>query len=160
MKDSDLELILSKHLKWLTSDESEGERADLREADLQGANLRGAGLQGANLRGAGLQGADLWRANLRRANLRRADLEGADLWRANLRGANLYSTNVITFSGGKHFAFYHEGYLKIGCKGLSLAEWAQNYNTIGKSEDYTKQEIELYGHFIAMLELMEANNGN
>jgi len=72
----------------------------------------------------------------------------------------LYSTNVITFSGGKHFAFYHEGYLKIGCKGLSLAEWAQNYNTIGKSKDYTKQEIELYGHFIAMLELMEANNGN
>ena len=53
MKQEELIKMLEKHNKWL-QDNSEGERADLRWADLQEANL-----QEANLRWADLQEANL-----------------------------------------------------------------------------------------------------
>ena len=65
--------ILKKHKDWLEG-ESDGERADL-----QNANLRFANLQNADLRGANLQNADLRGANLRGANPQNADLQGANL---------------------------------------------------------------------------------
>ena len=68
--------VLQRHAKWLKNEEG-GEKADLRDANLQDVNLWGADLRGANLRGA-----NLWGATLRGANLR-----GANLWGANLRGA-------------------------------------------------------------------------
>lgn len=77
MTKEQLNEILEKHKKWI-NDEPGGERADLREADLQTADLRGADLQTADLRGAHLQGADLWGADLRGANLRGAHLQGAN----------------------------------------------------------------------------------
>lgn len=71
----ELEVILSKHNKWLC-DEKGGERANLSEANLRLANLSGANLYGANLA---------------RANLSEANLYGADLYGADLSGAkNLY----------------------------------------------------------------------
>ena len=60
--------ILEKHRNWLLG-KANGERADLREANLYGADLRGANLYGANLRVANLLGADLREANLCGANL-------------------------------------------------------------------------------------------
>jgi len=104
----DLVETLRLHLMWLNDDEG-GERADLREANLEGANLREADLEGADLRradlsdadlsGADLSGADLRRANLsganlERANLREADLSGADLSGADLEGANLREADL------------------------------------------------------------------
>jgi uncharacterized protein YjbI with pentapeptide repeats len=50
--------VLEKHQLWL-KDDSGGERADLREADLSGADLREADLREADLRGADLRDADL-----------------------------------------------------------------------------------------------------
>ena len=73
--------VLQRHAKWLKNEEG-GEKANLRDADLQDANLRDANLWGADLRGANLRGA-----NLRGADLRGANLWGADLQDANLRGA-------------------------------------------------------------------------
>ena len=118
MTKEQLNEILEKHKKWL-NDEPDGERADLRganlrradlqranlrEADLWGADLRGTDLQGANLRGADLRGADLrgtdlqranlWGADLREADLREADLRGTDLQRANLWGADLREADL------------------------------------------------------------------
>ena len=59
----ELKDILESHSKWARAEE-DGERANLR-----GANLRGADLRGANLRGADLRDADLCGANLRDADL-------------------------------------------------------------------------------------------
>jgi len=64
METSKLTRIIEKHQKWLNN-ENDGERANLRDANLQGANLRDANLRGADLRDA----------NLQRANLRDADLD-------------------------------------------------------------------------------------
>ncbi len=85
--------ILRKHSAWL-SNEDDGERADLRGADLGGADLRGADLGGADLRGADLGGADLRGADLGGADLRAAELVGANLRAANLRGADLRDANL------------------------------------------------------------------
>jgi len=73
MRREELQKILDKHLKWLKS-EDDGERADLRDADLWDADLRGADLRDA----------DLWGADLRDANLQGADLRGADLQGAKI----------------------------------------------------------------------------
>ena len=50
--------ILKKHKDWLEG-ESDGERADLRGANLQDADLRVANLRGADLRDADLRVASL-----------------------------------------------------------------------------------------------------
>ena len=64
MTPGELAIILDAHKRWL-HDESDGQRADLRRANLQGADLREADLRWANLQ----------RVDLRRANLREADLD-------------------------------------------------------------------------------------
>ncbi|MBQ6457364.1 MAG: pentapeptide repeat-containing protein [Kiritimatiellae bacterium] len=81
---NELAEILRKHKAWLEN-KPDGEKADLRCADLRDANLRCADLRDANLQGADLQGADLRCADLRDANLQGADLQGADLRYADLR---------------------------------------------------------------------------
>ncbi len=99
-----IEQILKSHADWLNN-HPDGERANLRDADLSGANLRDANLTDAdlrcanmidaNLRDANLRGADLTGANLSGANLSGADLSYADLTGANLSGANLIDANLI-----------------------------------------------------------------
>lgn len=97
--------------------------ADLRDADLRGADLEGANLRGANLRGA------------------------------SLRYANLENTCIISFSLGKHFSYYQPSnkYLRIGCLGESLEEWVTQFKGIGEKNDYSREEIELYGAMINLL---------
>ena len=94
MNQSELNIILEEHKKWLMTAGEEGKRADLRYADLSSADLRSADLRyanlsSANLRSANLRYADLSSADLRSANLRYADLNSADLRYADLRYANL-----------------------------------------------------------------------
>ena len=120
----------------------------LTGTDLKGADLRYYELIGANLRFSDLRGANLSCTKLSGANLRGADLRGADLSDADLKGANLFDTSIITFQLGKHFAFYHEGYLRIGCQGHTLTHWIGNVNEIGKVNSYTESQIELYKSMI------------
>ncbi len=86
--------ILEAHRKWVDSEAKEGERADLRGANLQRADLWKANLQGADLRGANLQEAFLRETNPQKANLRGANLQWADLWKANLQRADLWKANL------------------------------------------------------------------
>ena len=85
---NDLKEILRKHVLWL-NDDPEGERADLRWADLSKADLRWANLSKADLSGADLSGADLYKANLYGADLSKADLSKADLTGADLSEAKI-----------------------------------------------------------------------
>ena len=86
--------ILQRHAKWLESGGTDGESANLCNADLRSANLCNADLRSANLCGADLCNADLCNADLRGANLCNADLRGANLCSANLCSANLCSANL------------------------------------------------------------------
>ena len=109
MKQSELNIILEEHAKWLHHN-STGKRADLSSANLRYANLSKANLIDANLseanlidanlskvdlRYANLSKANLIEANLRGVDLRYANLSGVDLIEANLRGANLIDACLI-----------------------------------------------------------------
>ena len=83
-------------------------------------------------------------ANLEGANLERADLRQTNLKRANLEGADLSHTCVTGFYLGKHFGFYHQGYVKIGCVGHSIDYWLDNITEIGNEHGYSEAEVELY----------------
>ena len=98
ISNDDLKKILRKHVLWFNFD-PEGEKADLRGANLSEADLREAYLYGADLReaylyGAKLMWADLKGANLKGANLSEADLRRADLYKADLKGADLKEANL------------------------------------------------------------------
>jgi hypothetical protein len=94
-----------KHIAWLNG-EPNGERADLRNADLSDADLRGAKLHNADLRNADLSDADLRGAYLCDADLRGANLCGADLCGANLCGANLRGADLRGLQWNIASAFY------------------------------------------------------
>ena len=110
MKSDELQLILTKHVKWLASEKG-GEQANLSGADLRGANLRGADLSGADLSWADLSEADLSWANLSWADLRNADLRWADLRDADLRWADLRDADLSGVMG-----------LAVSCDYLSKLE--------------------------------------
>jgi hypothetical protein len=93
MGEKELKDIIDKHGKWLRN-ESGGERANLRYADLRSANLSSADLNSADLSSANLGSADLNYANLGSANLGSANLNYANLRSANLNYANLRSANL------------------------------------------------------------------
>ena len=122
----------------------------LRGADLEGANLRDAYLECADLEGADLRDADLRGADLRGACLRGACLRGADL-----RGACLNNTSINTFQLGKHFGFYHEGNVQIGCEYNSLDHWLDNVGDIGTEYFYSAKEISKYTIQLRALKLIE-----
>jgi hypothetical protein len=132
MDKKELDLILEKHKLWL-EDNSKGERADLRkanlrgadlswanlrEAELNGADLHVANLSGANLSGAILRKADLRGANLSWADLSEANLSGAILRKANLRGANL--SGAILSGAILRGANLDFSQLNLSCKGLNF----------------------------------------
>lgn len=116
----DITEILRLHGLWLTGD-TDGNRANLR-----GANLSDADLSGANLRDADLRGADLSRADLRDADLRGADLCEANLYRADLCGATMPETVhgcVCRMDfGGWSICVYHDRTL-IGCQLHDNDKW-------------------------------------
>jgi hypothetical protein len=139
--------ILRKHNFWLQKN-PKGERANLEGANLKGANLICANLQGANLRFANLEGASLIAANLQGANLKGANLQGADLY-------CIKNKFIFTFQIGKHFAYYCDGFIKIGCKCLPINEWIANAVQIGKENGYSEIEIGNYLEIINTIKRMK-----
>jgi len=105
----------------------------------------------ANLYGADLIDAILIDAFLINADLSGANLRGADLRGANLSNAYLSFTSIAVFSYKKHFAFHHEGYIKIGCIGNSIEWWLENYQQVGVDKEYSKVEIKAYGAWIKLI---------
>lgn len=91
MEHEELIAILEAHRKWLAGEDG-GERAYLRDVNLEEAKLRDANLRCADLWWSNLRWADLSGADLRDANLEYTDLHGAYLRDADLRGANLDSS--------------------------------------------------------------------
>ena len=87
---SELSKILKEHKRWIDTDEDEGEKADLSDANLREADLSKADLREANLSGADLTEAYLNDADLSKADLSKVDLSKAELGeKANLNGACL-----------------------------------------------------------------------
>jgi len=123
------------------------EKADLTYANLTGANLCAANLTGANLCAANLMGANLTGANLTGADLEEANLTEANLTKAELKGADLCSVKgklIFAFQINKHFAYYCDEILKIGCVSASIYTWKALAHEIGEEEGYTENDVKNY----------------
>ena len=71
-----------------------------------------------------------------------------------VRGADLVGVRgVVSFTLGKDFGFYtpHNGYCKIGCKGMELDKWLETFTAVGEKENYTENEIYNYGLQLKLL---------
>jgi hypothetical protein len=90
------------------------------------------------------------KANLSYADLRSADLRYADLSSANLRYANLRYANLLIFHYQRHVAYFTklDGMLRIGCHFMPISEWLIGYEELGKADNYSDEEIKVYGLFI------------
>ncbi len=95
----------------------------------EASELSKANLYGADLYRADLSGADLYRANLYGANLSGANLSGADLYRANLSGAKIdgekITKNPLSITGLYYRCLITDGYMRLGCKRYTHAEWSE-----------------------------------
>ena len=118
MNKAELNKILDNHKLWLQTNGEQGERADLRSADLRSADLRSADLRSADLRYADLRSADLRYADLRSADLRCAVLSSADLSSADLRYADLRSA-VLRYADLRSADLR---YADLRCADLSYAD--------------------------------------
>jgi len=85
----ELNPILEKHKKWVETDGKEGERADLRKANLSDANLKNAELSKANFEKAELSNVNFKHASLRETNFRKANCGESNFKNARLNDANL-----------------------------------------------------------------------
>ena len=99
---------------------------------------------------ADLSYGNLSYANLSSADLSSADLNCADLSYANLSSADLRSADLLMFRWQRHQAICAGERLTIGCHDKPLAEWACDYEKIGKESGYTDLQIKMYGKFIDM----------
>ena len=147
MEQAKLDKILDNHKLWLKTNGEQGERANLRSADLRSANLRSADLSYADLRSA-----DLSYADLRYADLRYADLSYADLRYADLRSADLDYSAFPLWCGGLDVniddkqatqLLYHlvrnvqyskntSGEMKKLCKLKSIIKKANEFHRVGE----------------------------
>ena len=86
-----------------------------------------------------------------------ADLSGADLSGADLRGADLSGADLsgvfIFICGSRHNLQYNSeiGELRIGCHVYHLEYWLIMYDTIGREEKYTEEQIKEYHNYMKML---------
>ena len=100
------------------------EASELSKADLSGADLSGANLSGANLYEANLSGADLYEANLSGADLSGANLYGANLYGAKIDGEKI-TKNPLSITGLYYRCLITDGYMRLGCKRYTHAEWSE-----------------------------------
>ena len=114
---------------------------------LSNANLRDANLSGADLSNANLSGADLSNANLSDANLSGADLSDA-------------KQRVFRIDGSRHQITAIDDDVRIGCIRMPLADWLEQFETVGFKEGYSPVEIAEYGvhlkHLVAALKINPA----
>ena len=80
----------------------------------------------------------------------------ADLHNSNLRNADLRYADLLTFLYNRDTAYYQfDGMIRIGCKYFKTAYWVENFEKIGKENNYSELEILVYGQFIIMCDMLE-----
>jgi len=152
----ELDKVLSDHKTWLDSHGTRGTRADLSLTDLSKMDLSYFDLYKMDLSYSILSYTDLsytdlsnsylFKSDLSHSDLSNSDLSGVDLTGANI--SNIIGKRIITFQGNKHFAYYVDGYIKIGCEYHTLDYWIKNYERIGTEAEYSSEDIESYGNWI------------
>jgi hypothetical protein len=88
--------------------------------------------------------------SLQGADLRDADLQGADLRGAGLRDAYLHQCKqyVAVIPGSRHSIVVIDDDIRIGCQRMTLAEWLERFEAVGREAGYTEPQIAEYGIYL------------
>lgn len=139
MKQTELDVIINLHNKWLNN-ETGGERADLWCADLRRANLRGA---------------DLWCTDLRGADLRGADLEGANLnwvnWHEST-GLKVYVAGLQSSRDNAQLTYIPS--LDVATTGCYQGTWTELKQRV--ADEYKDQDERIYKAYQLAIDYIEA----
>jgi hypothetical protein len=136
----------------------------LRGADLSGAILKNADFRECDFRGAHLLDVDFSGAKLQGADFRDAYMHGVNLLGADLTGASLEGAiglkckqyvAIIRASRGSIVAIDDD--ISIGCKRMTLAEWLERFEAVGREARYTEAQIAEYGIYLrAIRDVLES----
>lgn len=94
------------------------------------------------------------------SNLRGSDLSGSNLSGSNLSNARGITPKVLQIIGSAHLVIVRDyGMVTIGCHHKPLAWWEENYEAVGRKEEYTEEQITEYArHIKSAREFMEQYN--
>ena len=151
--------ILREHDKWLKKES--GVKAKLQRMDLSGVDLSNHDLTGGDLTGSSLKGANLKNCTLKSMSLSGVDLKDADISGANFhgcdfRGAGLNGVPLMRFQYQRDEAHYQfDGMIRVACEYYSVDHWVENYQAIGEANQYTDEQIEMYGEFFKWCKRLE-----
>ena len=103
--------------------------SDLSYSNLSGSNLGGSNLSYSNLSGSNLGGSNLRGSDLSGSNLGGGNLSGSDLGGSNLSGSNIdgekITKNPLSITGLYYRCLITDGYMRLGCKRYTHAEWSE-----------------------------------
>jgi NAD-dependent dihydropyrimidine dehydrogenase PreA subunit len=77
-------------------------------------------------------------------------LQGAYLQGADLRGADLAQCNqyVAVIKASRNSIVAIDDDICIGCQRMTLAEWLEQFEAVGRAAGYTQQQIAEYGIYL------------
>jgi hypothetical protein len=62
---------------------------------------------------------------------------------------NAWEKSPLQIQGSKHFFnICKKGFVQIGCHSFEFQYWQENFEQIGKNNNYTEEEIKEYGFYI------------
>ena len=129
---SELNVMIVNHKKWLRSSTREGRKLNLTDCDISSLNLEGVNLTLANLSGALLKDTNLSWANLTGTHLNSVHLEGADLSGVTMTGAfllgvlssELHNHGFLTIARDYGYrVLTWRDWIFIGCKSHTRDQW-------------------------------------
>jgi hypothetical protein len=87
------------------------------------------------------------------AYLQGADLRGAYLQDAYLRDAYLAQCKqyVAVIQGSRHSIVVIDDDIRIGCQRMTLAEWLERFEAVGRDAGYTEPQIAEYGIYLKVI---------
>ena len=98
-------------------------KINLSYSDLSGSNLSYSDLSGSNLSGSNLSGSNLSGSNLSYSNLGYSNLGGSNLRGSNIDGEKI-TKNPLSITGLYYRCLITDGYMRLGCKRYTHAEWS------------------------------------
>jgi uncharacterized protein YjbI with pentapeptide repeats len=126
-------------------------RAEVLRCNFEGATIDDFKLHGSYIEHCSFKNLDLKGTDFSSAYVIQNDFTGAKTRRcdwANARTLNNVGKKWVHFQAfDQEPAVYHEGFVQVACQNHSVRNWIGNYSAIGARNDWSAENIEIYGDF-------------
>jgi len=117
-------------------------------AEISGGEISGGEISGGVISGGVIRGGEISGGVIRGGEIRGGVIRGGEISGGVIRGGE-WVKSPLQIQGTKHFVNESKkGYLQIGCKNFTFEYWKENFESIGKANNYTDKEIKEYSSYI------------